>query len=143
MQAITTKYFGPTTQRGSRVKASCASGWVIIGWDDAISGKDNHILAAKKLAAKFDWDGAWHAGSTTEGFVFVATDDAAFITESQRHQLERLIKQYEQSIWADDFDEKRTEQLMNEVETLADKINYTDHRRLMALHTQFERRVSP
>lgn len=55
MQAIVTKYLGPTNFRGSRVKASAQAGSIIINWDDALNSEENHDLAANKLAIKFGW----------------------------------------------------------------------------------------
>ena len=55
-QAITTKYFGPTNTRGSRVKAQAQAGSVTIHWDYALNSDDNHKAAAKALMAKFEWD---------------------------------------------------------------------------------------
>ena len=75
-QAITTKYFGPTDSRGSRVKATAQAGSVTIPWDHALNSPDNHAAAAFALAKKYDWDkrakrmigGALHDGS---GYAFV------------------------------------------------------------------------
>ena len=49
MQAIKTKYIGPTNYRGSRVKAECEALTIIIGWDDALDSEANHIAAAREL----------------------------------------------------------------------------------------------
>jgi hypothetical protein len=56
MQAIETKYFGPTNVKGSRIKAECAAGSVTIGYDHAINLEENHIAAARHLIAKLGWD---------------------------------------------------------------------------------------
>ena len=55
MQAILTKYLGPTNSRGSRVKAHAQSGSIIINWDHGLSNEDNHLLAAKALMNKYEW----------------------------------------------------------------------------------------
>ena len=55
MQAITTKYFGPTDHRGSRVKAVCEAGSLTVAWDDALSSEENHALAATTLANALGW----------------------------------------------------------------------------------------
>ena len=53
MQAITTKYIGPTNCNGSRVKAECERGQITIGWDDALNSEENHVAACKALRLKF------------------------------------------------------------------------------------------
>lgn len=55
MQAIVTKYIGPTNFRGSRVKATAQAGSITIGWDDALNADDNHQRAAQALATKHGW----------------------------------------------------------------------------------------
>lgn len=55
MQAIETKFFGPTNFKGSRIKAECAAGSVTVGYDHALNLEENHIAAAKALVAKLDW----------------------------------------------------------------------------------------
>lgn len=56
MQAIITKYLGPTNSRGSRVKAFCQAGQVTIPWDDALDVNQNHDKAATVLAYKLGWN---------------------------------------------------------------------------------------
>ena len=56
MQAIITRYIGPTDHRGSRVKACCQAGSVTLGWDDALGPDENHDAAAVALARKLGWD---------------------------------------------------------------------------------------
>ena len=55
MQAIQTKYLGPTNFKGSRVKASAQSGSIILSWDDALNADENHHVAALALMRKLDW----------------------------------------------------------------------------------------
>ncbi len=66
-QAITTKYIGPSNYRGSRVKAIAEAGSVTLHWDDALNSTDNHNAAAKALADKFKWKGAWFGGGLVGG----------------------------------------------------------------------------
>lgn len=56
MQAIITKYLPATNSRGSRVKATCARGSIIIPWEYDVDEHANHTLAAEKLCAKFAAD---------------------------------------------------------------------------------------
>ena len=65
MQAIVTKYLGPTNFRGSRVKASCEARSITVSWDDAKDVNDNHDAAARQLAKALGWDkyGKWVGGA--------------------------------------------------------------------------------
>lgn len=54
-QAIVTKYLAPTSQRGSRVKATAEAGSVTIPWDHARNIDENHREAAQRLAEKYGW----------------------------------------------------------------------------------------
>jgi hypothetical protein len=89
MQAITTKYIGPSNVRGSRVKAQCQAGSITLEWDDSLNSERNHETAAKALAAKLDWRGKWRGGSPHDGhgFCFVCLEDPAptgFVVYEQR-----------------------------------------------------------
>jgi hypothetical protein len=77
MQAIQTRYLGPTNSRGSRIKAWCAAGSVTIGYPHELSDDAVHRAAAKKLVEKLDWSealyGALLGGTLPNGdmcFVF-------------------------------------------------------------------------
>lgn len=52
MQAIHTKYLGPTAAKGARVRAASAADSIVIGWDHALDDEGNHVLAARELQAK-------------------------------------------------------------------------------------------
>jgi hypothetical protein len=73
MQAITTKYLGPTNTQGARIKATCESGTVTVGYRHDLSGADVHAVAAMALARKlkFKNGGGWASGETKGGYVFV------------------------------------------------------------------------
>lgn len=53
MQAIVTKYLPATNFKGSRIKAYCERGSIIISYPDDLSGDACHIAAADALVAKF------------------------------------------------------------------------------------------
>jgi hypothetical protein len=55
MQAIITKFFGPTDCRGARIKAQCCGGQVTVPYDYALDSYDNHRETALKLAVKLEW----------------------------------------------------------------------------------------
>ena len=73
MQAIVTKYLGPTNYRGARVKAMAQAGSVTIPWDDALDVDTNHEAAAVALCAKLKWTtenghkGRWNGGGSPDG----------------------------------------------------------------------------
>lgn len=54
MQAIVTKYLGPTNFRGGRIKASCERGSITVSYPDHLRmGDEAHAYAADCLVAKF------------------------------------------------------------------------------------------
>lgn len=74
MQAIKTKYVGPTNTRGARITASCDAGTVTLSRDSSLDSQGNHQKAAMALLNKihsqsghFDgWKGTW-VGATYNG----------------------------------------------------------------------------
>jgi len=78
MQAIVTKYIGPTDTKGSRIKATCDAGSITIPYPHELSGEDVHAAAAMALVRKLGWDQHgykpfWQCGSLPNqaGYVFV------------------------------------------------------------------------
>ena len=58
MQAIVTKYSGPTNHRGARIKATAHTGQggsITTPWDYALDTCANHRAAALALANKYNW----------------------------------------------------------------------------------------
>lgn len=55
MQAIQTKFLGPTNSRGSRIKATCAAGSRTVEYDHAMNVEENHCYAAQMLQEKLGW----------------------------------------------------------------------------------------
>ena len=77
MQAIQTKYIGPTNTRSSRIKAWCAAGSITISYPHELSGQSVYRAAAELLADKLNWNtgnyGAMLGGCLPDGsycFVF-------------------------------------------------------------------------
>lgn len=58
MQAITTKFLGPTNTKGSRIKASCWLKTVIVSWNYALNLEDNHKAAVQHLIGSLNLDRA-------------------------------------------------------------------------------------
>ena len=56
LQAIQTKYIGPTNSRGSRVKAYCQAGSITVSWLHNLNSEENHKRAVLELIKKLGWD---------------------------------------------------------------------------------------
>lgn len=56
MQAIRTRYHGPTNSRGSRISAKCEAGQVSVSYDHALSIDGNHKAACDALVKKLGWN---------------------------------------------------------------------------------------
>ena len=56
MQAIQTRFLGPTNVRGSRYKATAQAGSITLSADDRMNPEQNHHVAAAALVAKFGWN---------------------------------------------------------------------------------------
>ena len=80
MQAIQTRYMGPTDTRGSRIKATSADGdSLTIGYPhEAREGADAHSRAALALARKLEWTGNLAAGALRDGYAFVFCADGEY-----------------------------------------------------------------
>lgn len=76
MQAIETKFLGPTNTRGARIVARTANGQKItVPFDHASrTGIDAHAPAAYALARKMGWGGDWFGGTLENSYVFVASN---------------------------------------------------------------------
>ena len=75
-QAIKTVFFGPTNHREPRVKATADAGTITVNWDDSIGVEANHLLAARKLCKKLDWNCDLIGGMlpiVDDSYVFVIT----------------------------------------------------------------------
>jgi len=81
MKAITTKYYGPTNTKGSRIKAfDCDRNTVTLSYDSALNSTNNHMKAAKALVEKMGWKGTLIGGHLDKGMVWVFQDDQCSFT---------------------------------------------------------------
>jgi hypothetical protein len=78
MQAIITKQLGPTNAKGARVRATWerfdSSVSVTVGYDHAVSERNNHAFAAMSLVRKYANGGNnWHCGElpNNAGYCFI------------------------------------------------------------------------
>lgn len=88
MQAIQTKFIGPTNYRGSRYKATCEAGTLTLECDHALDAEANHVRVARALIAKLGWFhdatrgdryAEWYHGGTETGYVFVCALNYAHV----------------------------------------------------------------
>ena len=90
MKAITTKYFGPTYSRGSRIKAY-AEGVSTHTMSYDSSSRNVHRMAAQELADRMGWKDSLVQGGLPDGckhhqvFVFVPDEMTANLTPEMRH----------------------------------------------------------
>lgn len=56
MQAIETKFLGPTNTKGSRIKAKCWLTSVTVSWDHSLNVEENHFAAIEALICKLNKD---------------------------------------------------------------------------------------
>ena len=57
MQAIRTRYHGPTNTKGSRISAKAEAKMMYFGYDHALPGRENHEAAAYAYARSLGWIG--------------------------------------------------------------------------------------
>ena len=94
VQAIVTKYIGPTNFKSGRVKATASAGSITVEWDHSLSINANHAAAAKALANKFNWSGEWYGGGMPNGNgnCYVSADLGgieAFLTYTKERKTEK------------------------------------------------------
>ena len=56
MQAIRTRYHGPTNSTGSCIRAKCEAGAIRMPYDYALNIDGNHKAACAELLKKLGWD---------------------------------------------------------------------------------------
>jgi len=56
LQAITTKYLGPTNHKGSRIKVKSYAKSITYSWDYSLDVGENHTAAANKFLKEMEWD---------------------------------------------------------------------------------------
>ena len=82
MQAIQTRYLGPTNTRGSRIKATAYAGSITVDYDHSLRTEEAHAVAAVALARKLGWDGYLICGGLHDSYVFVFADKDAIMNST-------------------------------------------------------------
>ena len=67
MQAIETKFLGPTNTKGARIKASARAGSVTVSYEYGPGVDGAHDLAVIALVTKLEWWGVWARGGKADG----------------------------------------------------------------------------
>ncbi len=80
MNAITTKYLGPTNFKGSRIKAKWESKSYTVAWDYELDSLNNHMKAAAILAYALELKAEWVGAPTDTGWVFAPKYEAHTFT---------------------------------------------------------------
>lgn len=91
VQAIETRYLGPTNSKVGRIKATARAGSKIVPYDRALSIEGNHRAAAMALVAKLGWHThapaeRWATGGNAKGNGYVRVDTGLDLWEAQRAQ---------------------------------------------------------
>ena len=68
MQAIVTKYLGPTNTKGGRIKALADAGSITISYPQRLNPPEAHAEAARQLAEKLEWT-APELGELVQGWL--------------------------------------------------------------------------
>ena len=76
MQAIVTRYLGPTNHRGARIKATCNACSVTISYPHELNPPEAHRAAAEALMLKMGWHATLYCGGLPNGgYAFVQVTD--------------------------------------------------------------------
>jgi hypothetical protein len=91
MSIIRTKHVSATDHKGAGIRATLGKEGVRLSYDYALSGKENHRLAALALAQKLNLLGEWADiwdNTQKDGFTFVCLGDAnpAFTLQAEVNQ---------------------------------------------------------
>jgi hypothetical protein len=72
MQAIVTRYLGPTNTKGARIVAECDAGRRVVSYGHASS--EPHAHAVLELLLELGWGGRWIEGGTKTGNAYVCSE---------------------------------------------------------------------
>ena len=72
MQAIRTRYHGPTNTRGSRITATCEAGSLTMPFDYSLNDEGNHRKAVELLMKRLQWVAVYQGGEFGGDYYWVA-----------------------------------------------------------------------
>lgn len=90
MQAIVTKYIGPTNYKPGRIKASCQAGSITVSWDHGLDVEKNHDAACLALRDKLGWGDDTH-GQVVSGGLPDGTGNAYVFVNFASEAVKRWI----------------------------------------------------
>lgn len=67
LQAIVTKFYGPTGHNGARIFAKAQAGRCRVSYEYALDSFENHHAAAVALAKRFGWSTQLAGGAMPDG----------------------------------------------------------------------------
>ncbi len=67
MQAIITKFYGPTNHKGARIKATCEAGSIWMSYEYGLNIDGNHAKAAQMLIDKMGWNTEYYSKTVMGG----------------------------------------------------------------------------
>lgn len=56
MQAIRTRYFGPTNSRGARIQAKVEAGAIFVPFNHELTLEENHQAACRAMLVRMNWN---------------------------------------------------------------------------------------
>jgi|SRR5882757_684953 len=122
MQAIETKYIGPTNTKGSRIKATAWAGSVTVPYDHSLSLDSNHRAAALRLCELHQWNSQHHGdimgGDLKNGnSVWVLVTPSAYACQKLQRVLDYLCE--ERQMLGDSFSRDKKDEVFGEIQNLA------------------------
>ena len=97
MQAIRTKFHGPTNSKGSRVSAKCEAKTIYVSWDHSLNSEQNHKAAAEKLRSVMGWNTPFYGdivGGEFDGNHYWVFDDRRL------QALTNMVNSIRESTWS-------------------------------------------
>jgi hypothetical protein len=90
MQAIKTKYIGPSATKSSRIQASCEAKTIYVPYNHALDADGNHRAACEALMRAMGWKiygdmvGGWHTDAMF--WVFANAYDRTRINSASKQE---------------------------------------------------------
>lgn len=91
MQAIRTRYCGPTDTRGSRIIAKCEGGSITVPYDYSRDAEGNHRKTAEALLACMGWEALYIGGVFDDDYYWVASNPWDGLTAEAKNSTKREV----------------------------------------------------